>query len=167
MAKYSHLTDPGEPVEEKQIPEDPSALGRQAEEKYQLSEQEEREMNAHRKKLIGEEKRILEEMKRQREIDLMYELMNTKADRVMAGGKDEITFDFDGKVILIKKPIESSLPVAEYPKVKVKGAVVKGNYIKAALEAARLKNNKKGTTEITQSTKTIEVKPTPTKSTYA
>ena len=34
----------------------------------------------HRKRLAGEEKRIAEEMKKQREIDVMYELMNAKAN---------------------------------------------------------------------------------------
>lgn len=39
-------------------------------------EVKEREINAHRRRVIGEEKRIFEEMKRQKEIDLMYEIMN-------------------------------------------------------------------------------------------
>lgn len=63
-------------------------------------------MNAHRKKIIGEEKRIQEEMRRQREIDMMYELMNSKTDVAMLGGKNEITFDYSGKIINIKRPTE-------------------------------------------------------------
>lgn len=86
---------------------------------------------------MGEEKRIQEEMKRQKEIDLMYELMNTKADQILKG-KNEITFDFEGKIIQVKKPADNTLPnTVELPKVKFKQAIVRSNYLKEILDQAR------------------------------
>ena len=50
----------------------------------------------HRKKLLADERKVNEEMRRQREIDVMYEVMNAKPEREKAGGnaKDDVTFDY-------------------------------------------------------------------------
>jgi hypothetical protein len=50
----------------------------------------------------------------------MYDTMNKRASESMRMN-NEITFDFDGKIIQIKKPLENSLPsTIELPKVKFK-----------------------------------------------
>lgn len=65
--------------------------------------------------MIGEEKRIMEEMKRQQEIDMMYEIMQKNAKKYTENASNgdgnqhngrgsgsnnhNITFDFEGKII--------------------------------------------------------------------
>lgn len=49
--------------------------------------------------MVGEEKRITEELKRQKEIDCMYEIMNAKANTFALGSNKDFTFDFEGKVL--------------------------------------------------------------------
>lgn len=52
---------------------------------------------------------------------MMYEIMNTKADKVSTMGGKDITFDFEGKIIQIKKPTENSFPeTVSGPKIRLK-----------------------------------------------
>ena len=68
---------------------------------------------------------------------MVYEIMGNKSNQI-AMNNDNITFDYDGKIIQIKRPGE--LPNIIYgPDIKVKKAVVLGNYIKDALERAKKK----------------------------
>ena len=62
-------------------------------------------------------------MQKKKEVDMMYELMNAKKESVK-DGKKNITFDYEGKIIEIKKPNDEKLPsVLENPKIKFKSAV--------------------------------------------
>ena len=101
-------------------------------------EVKEREINAHRRRVVGEEKRIFEEMKRQKEIDMMYEIMNKNGPQRGTQQQNEtqtITFDYEGKIISIHKPNEEQFPeTITNPKIKFKAAQVHSNFMKEQLE---------------------------------
>ena len=99
-------------------------------------EHDETDILNQRKKIEGEEKRLAAERKRQREIDRMYEQLNQKVNKDLQG--KEVTFDQDGKIIQVKRVNEQLLPeTVQGPGIKVRQAVVEGNYIKEALEKAK------------------------------
>ena len=74
----------------------------------------------------------------------MLEVLYNKSERSDLLKKD-ITFDFEGRIIQIKKPAEHALGEIFVPtKVKFKKAQVEGNFIKEAIEKAKKKNHKSG-----------------------
>lgn len=81
----------------------------------------------------------MEEMKRQEEIDMMYQIMqkNAQANDKRSGndeGRNNITFDYEGKIIQIVKPNEQQFPeTITNPKIKFKQAIVQSNYMKEQL----------------------------------
>eukprot|EP00347_Sterkiella_histriomuscorum_P001683 403371079 len=107
-----------------------------------LNEDGEREINAQRRRVVGEEKRIMEEIKRQQEIDMMYEIMQKNAKKNEKSGPNQnggdnnnITFDYEGKIIQICKPNEELLPeTLNNPKIRFKAAQVQSNYMKEQLD---------------------------------
>lgn len=67
----------------------------------------------------------------------MYEIMQKNArknERSKAGGDDQpdnITFDYEGKIIQIVKPNENNMPeTLTNPRVKFKQPIVRSNYMK-------------------------------------
>lgn len=108
LSRKQHLLDTGEQAEFKEL--DDAEIESKAKEEY-VNDEIAREINAHRRRVVGEEKRIHEEMKRQKEIDMIYEIMKknaTKNEKSKGGDAqpDNITFDYEGKIIQIARPKE-------------------------------------------------------------
>ncbi|CDW79098.1 UNKNOWN [Stylonychia lemnae] len=135
LAKSMHLNDAGQAVKQSKLEkEDYSNI-----KVVDVTDQDEREIQAHRRRVVGEEKRIVEEMKRQQEIDMMYEIMQKNArknEKTGPGGNsDNITFDYEGKIIQIVKPHEELFPeTITNPKIKFKPAQVTANLMKEQLD---------------------------------
>ena len=64
-----------------------------------MTEEEEAMIYNQRKRVVGEEKRIMEEMKRQQEIDVMLEIMRKSQTKGNTDPAQNITFDYEGKII--------------------------------------------------------------------
>lgn len=72
----------------------------------------------------------------------MYELLNARTTGEKESKKD-ITFDYEGKIIQIKKPNENNFPeTLNNPKVKFKQGIVQGNILKEMLQQAKMKEKK-------------------------
>mmetsp|Transcript_43367 Transcript_43367/g.41790 ORF Transcript_43367/g.41790 Transcript_43367/m.41790 type:complete len:97 (+) Transcript_43367:313-603(+) len=88
--------------------------------------------------IFGEEKKLQEDVKKAKEIDQIYETINQRG-RETHQGKDDITFDYEGKVIQIKKIQEKDMvATVQQPRIRLKQAVVKGNYILEAVEKSKM-----------------------------
>lgn len=84
----------------------------------------EREIQAQRRKIIGEEKRLMEELKRHQEMEAMMEVLNrTKTDGQNADlqNSSNVTFDYEGKIMQVVRPNEQLFPdTLNNPKVRFK-----------------------------------------------
>ena len=101
-----------------------------------MSEEEENMILAQRKRVVGEEKRIMEEMKRQNEVDIMLEILKrSHLPGAVGDGSQSITFDYEGKIMQIQKPNELTFPdTLTNPKVKMNQPIVLSNYIKDQMD---------------------------------
>ena len=65
-------------------------------------EEKQFEIDQQRRKVIGEEKRLMEEMKRQNEVEMMMEILNKSKStkgKVTDLTNLNITFDYEGRII--------------------------------------------------------------------
>lgn len=111
-----HLLDRGDQVKQTALNQD---------KKENCEEDFVKDIDMQRRRIDGEEKRINQEMERQKEIDMMYELLNVKNAGERSNFNKDITFDHEGKIIQIKKPNENNFPdTLSNPKVRFKQAIV-------------------------------------------
>ena len=94
----NHLTEKGTDSNQVQLPEE------EPKEEIQdaIMEEKQFEIDQQRRKVIGEEKRLMEEMKRQNEVEMMMEILNKSKStkgKVTDLTNLNITFDYEGRII--------------------------------------------------------------------
>ena len=90
----------------------------------------------------------MEELKRQREVERMMEVVNkgkggyAKVSDLAEGGN--LTFDFEGGIIEVKRPDESKLPdTLTNPRIKFKKPMVESNLMEQIIKDRSLKAEQK------------------------